>query len=378
MIQNVNSNPKTNKWHKINHWLLFILFLGLFFTAVMNTTFYSKEAIMKSFEYSFFMTGLEAGYADQLFIARMERREGWVFHFYLGVAFFALSLVRLFFYLRTKNKKLLTLSILFFSFLLFISGFPLYIRAFVDISMDIQNPARTMHFYSAWILGLLIVYHIVNIIKKENRSDQNLVSNMLKFSFALFLVLPITHAHANDPYYLEALQYYEGKKGLIEIEKKVPNCPYDKCKQANSKLKHKDLPNGMKLYYITKKNYKKAYELFLKSAQTHQNLYSAQHALKILLQRLNYKDQEIDRILIRKLHEEMHLSLKDAKRDIQKLLFILTHQNDCYGLYHTAYFHQNGYLDFKKSAEIAGIFYKQALEFCPKDSLYYLKSKSSL
>lgn len=82
--------------YKINHWILFLSFLGLVATALAADFFFSKEAIMKSFEISLPQLNISIPPADRLFIARIERRITWDWHFYSGIIFTIAILLVLF------------------------------------------------------------------------------------------------------------------------------------------------------------------------------------------------------------------------------------------------------------------------------------------
>ena len=113
--------------YKINHWVLFLTFLGLVGTAITADFFFSKEAIMKSFEFSLAHLNIYIPPVDQLYIARIERRSTWDWHFYIGVIFFISTLMIVYKYIAGQlfKSKILRYSIfvlIFSAVVLSISG----------------------------------------------------------------------------------------------------------------------------------------------------------------------------------------------------------------------------------------------------------------
>ena len=89
--------------YKINHWVLFFSFLGLVTTSLAAEFFFSKQAIMQSFEFSLGNLGIMISPVDQLFIARIERRITWDYHFYVGILFFVSLAISI---IRSKDRNL--------------------------------------------------------------------------------------------------------------------------------------------------------------------------------------------------------------------------------------------------------------------------------
>jgi len=155
---------------RLLHFIAGIAFVLTVFLAFMNEGWFSKEAIMQSFSFSLPFTGYEIAQADQFFISRMLRREGWQWHFWAG-AIMALALVgiallsALTYKMKTAMRQFAYL-IAFGALVLFISGFPLWVRAYTEVHMDIQDLARKVHYYSAWAFGLTIALHTLYSVFK--------------------------------------------------------------------------------------------------------------------------------------------------------------------------------------------------------------------
>ena len=106
---------KISNIEKICHWLIFITFLGLCCTAIAADYFFSKEAILESFKNSLPILNIDIAPSDQLFIARLERRNTWDIHLYFGIGMFIISCIWAFTNIVKKNTKNLILKILIFS-----------------------------------------------------------------------------------------------------------------------------------------------------------------------------------------------------------------------------------------------------------------------
>jgi len=185
---------------RLLHWSGVILFISLFFTALMNEFWYSKESIMATFDFSYQMLGLDNLDVDeQLFIARMERRDGWNWHFWLGIGLSVVFFIKLIKLGLGKLKFHKTLNIYFIvlTTLMFFTGLVLYFRINADIDFDIESIylnyengtlymsqylidiSRTIHKYTSWIFGVSVILHISKIIYLENTKRPGIISRMI-------------------------------------------------------------------------------------------------------------------------------------------------------------------------------------------------------
>lgn len=154
------------------HWMAVIAFLGLFTTEIFNQYFFSKNAILESFAFSFSAVGLQdVPMTDRLFIAKLLRREVWIWHFWFGVAFMSLSVIRIavsVYFKDFKNIAFQALLALIIS-ILFISGYPLWARAFENVDQHLQDKVRFIHHYTVYVLWGVILIHVIAQIKKQIR-----------------------------------------------------------------------------------------------------------------------------------------------------------------------------------------------------------------
>lgn len=366
---------KNLNYKNILHWSFFIVLLAVSFSAIMNTTFYSKKSIMESFQFSFQIIELyEVGYADQLTIAKIERRDGWVFHFFTGSVLFSLLIFR---FLNTfKKKKTIFQKSLYFSVLImFTTGLPLYIRAFIDISIEIQNVSRIIHFNSAFFIGAIAIIHIFQIVRRENESQsKNSISKSFKFKNHSLLVAFIflftfsTQGYSKDDKHFEiAMQYYKGDLGGTTISKLMPNCPYDNCKKAElmkKKMNVKDV-DGKEMLFIKKRDLKTALFFFEKSIYEDGNSKAIDIALKMLLSNLNYKDSKADEFLLKKLDEEFKIGFDEYKKKVFDMLIAATSSKSCYGNFKYAQFIEKEYLQlFKYDKKIVLDAYGNTVKIC--------------
>ena len=89
--------------------------LALATTALAANFFFSKEAIMESFKSSLPMLDLNITPSEQLFIARIERRETWDIHLYFGILFTILLTIWVAINFLKKNSRYLIFKSFFFS-----------------------------------------------------------------------------------------------------------------------------------------------------------------------------------------------------------------------------------------------------------------------
>jgi cytochrome b561 len=172
-----------NLFFKINHWVLFLTFLGLVCTALSADFFFSKQAIMNSFSISTPQLGLSITPADQLFMARIARRVTWDWHLFIGIIF-SISLILIAHkYERFEKLNLINISILVMlitGFILTISGILMFIRLYNPISDDFFQLLKIFHNNSKWIFMISVVVHIYAVIKNHNNKDENILSSMFK------------------------------------------------------------------------------------------------------------------------------------------------------------------------------------------------------
>ena len=151
------------------HWIGLIGFFGSVTTALAANYFFSKEAIVNSFTYSFSVIGLDSvNITDRLFIARIARRATWHWHFYSGLLLF-LSFA-IFYAQRGKFDKLLDKVKLFFLFIIFSSGAILYARLYIKISPDTFYYLKIFHHDSVYIFIVIIFFHMIEKIR--NRKEK--------------------------------------------------------------------------------------------------------------------------------------------------------------------------------------------------------------
>lgn len=167
-------------YNRILHWAIFFTLLVLAYTETMNTIFYSKEAIMKTFEFSFDALGYQdIPPLDRLFIARLERRDSWMIHYYAGIIFILLSSLRFVLFLLQKKKRYILLQVSLFSiiFIQFITGYSLW--AYPHI-YEWQNTTRAIHHYSIWALYGVVGIHIFYVLWLEiSGRRRGLISKMI-------------------------------------------------------------------------------------------------------------------------------------------------------------------------------------------------------
>lgn len=152
------------------HWMAVIAFLGLFTTEIFNQYFFSKSAILESFSFSFSAVSLQdVPMTDRLFIAKLLRREVWVWHFWFGVSFMSLSILRIavsFYFKDFRNIVFQSIFALIIS-IMFITGYPLWARAFENVDQDLQDKVRFIHHYMVYALWVVIFIHVASQIKKQ-------------------------------------------------------------------------------------------------------------------------------------------------------------------------------------------------------------------
>lgn len=169
---------------RIIHWGSFLLVLGLIFTAVMNVNYYSKEEIMKSFDFSMPVVGLNDVDLDSLlFIARYERRIVWDHHFIMGVMLIALTIPWIVSHmLRVKKSNFVKITFWSYVFLISIlafTGIVLHIGNWVDVDYDFRETCRDIHHYSYYGLLVWFVSHILLVVKLVIKSKKDIIGKMI-------------------------------------------------------------------------------------------------------------------------------------------------------------------------------------------------------
>ena len=374
--------PMDFKYNKIMHWTVAILFIVVSFLAIMNTTFYSKEEIISSFDFSFQAVDLyNVGFADKLFIARIERRLGWVWHFWLGFTMSMIIIASIFY--NIKNGVASKGLIIFYSisFIMFLSGIPLYIRTFFDLSKELIDYSRFIHHYLSYIIALAVVIHIIKIIYSENKNNSSKISKMFKFKnttsilILTFLLIPGMKAHASYEHYEIGMAFLKGEKGATVKTKVMPNCPYDFCKNAELMKKKMGVEKieGENVVHIKEVDLKKALFFFEKAAYEEHDERGLDAAIKLLLGEINYKDEVIDEFLVNKLKKDLDLSLIEYKIILKNLFKRAELLESCYSKMKVAQFKENGYLNlYEKNSNDAKKEYMRITEICKKDRFEFV------
>lgn len=378
-----------SKYGKIVHWMLFLTFLVIAYTCIMNTTFFSKEEIMSTFDFSFPILDIyDLGAADKLFIARIERRLGWVWHFWAGVIAFVLVLSLFIHNLKNKEMKMSKgkITLYGFSLIMFLSGLPLYIRTFINIPQKYQDIARFIHHYSAFIVGAIIIAHIIMVVYKENKNGTSKISNMLKFNSSALSIILLTSslllvgttklsADEKIDHYKIGMAFLKGDKGATIKTQVMPNCPYDFCKNGDimkKKMGVEDKLDGTNIVKIKEVDLKKALYFFEKSAFEDNNKDGLDRALKILLGELDYKDKVFDPYLIKSLKKNLDITPDEYKIIVKNVLNKAEELKGCYSKYKLAEFKEYGYLDiFKGKEEESKGDYEKVTHNCPNGSFEY-------
>ena len=373
------------KWGKIIHWLIFLVFLVLVMSAFSANFFFSKKEIIKSFSYSFDALSLDIGLSDKIFIARVERRFTWAVHFWFGVIFYILFILKLFF------KENLKLNLYFFSLatILFISGFILYIRIYITVDIQIQQIARWIHFIFAWIFSLSLMFHIFFIIKKE-QIQRGVVSNMFYFKsiliaflcslfFNSFLKADLISLENNstslkmDKNFKLGVEYLKGKIGAKIIEKTIKNCPYARCDQLATFVN-----KNIKTIAVKKPDIKKAILYLKKSFIENKNPNAAFLLYLELKKRIDYRSKIVDDFFVQLGEKEVGMKYDDYFKLAKNALIFLKDRGDCKALFEYAEWFYKGYFNENKDIKKAYKYFQKALEVCPKNSLTYKMAKNRI
>ncbi len=367
---------------KLLHWLIFLCFIGLGITAIAANVLFSKEAIMESFAFSFPSLDIDVAPSDQLFIARIARRFTWEIHFWIGLIMISAALLKFGLYLfKRKTNKFLNIFTTIMISVIFLSGLPLYLRIYFDISADIQTFSRGVHFYTIWLFVLFFILHLSHIIYKENNGESDIISKMFHFKGKFFLFLALimispqmgyTLEWEKDADYIRAMEYKSGKIGTKDSKKMIENCPYEKCDEVSD-----DINKNIKSINVKTKNYPQMVDHFRKSVERGNPL-AAKILAKFLIGRIDYRSKIPDKTLIMIGERDTGMKYDVYLTLAQKSLEIAAKSKDCYSMYKYAEFHDKGYLGYKRDKDIAKTYYHDILKTCDEKSFFYMMSKSKL
>lgn len=373
--------------YKINHWVLFFSFLGLVTTSLAAEFFFSKQAIMQSFEFSLANLGIMISPVDQLFIARIERRNTWDYHFYVGIVFFislAISII------RSKDiitSRILKESIRFMyisGLVLFISGLIMYLRLYFILEDSYFSLLKTIHNFAKWSFIVFVITHIATIIKLENTSRKGIISNMFRATvIAAMLILSFNGVNAKadevnrdkwllDTDYNKGVMYLRGAEGVKTLLKEIANCPYEKCRKS-------DVTNDDVLRTVTieikKPDYKEAVKL-LNTSSNNGNFLAADKLVDFLITRVDYKNTIPDPYIIEILDRDLGLNYEQYKTMLLNGFKVGSSSKGCSSSYLYAESYEKGYLGLNKDNKRAKELYSIASDNCPSDNFYSILAKS--
>lgn len=378
---------KISTSEKIIHWTLFLSFLGLVTTSLAAEFFFSKEAIMDSFQKSLPLLNIDIPPADQFFIARIARRDTWDIHFYFGDIFGTLIFLWVVISIyKFQLGRYYTRAIFFTSGIaLAITGVIMFLRLYYPIEEDTFGLLKKIHYYSYWVFIASLVFHISIAICQENKA-KGVVSKMLNFksnnfmAFAITILIALSQQTAyaqeekesdftkwkNDKNYLEGVMYLEGEKGAEILKIELANCPYEKCASEDTDK----ASVAIKTIDVKKPDYKKAIELLTASSSSG-NAIASDKLLSFLLKRVDYKSKKPNGYLVNLLKKDTALSHEQYKNIVlQTMKDGVKTKKACYCFYTTAEFYDNGYMGFYQSKEKSLEYYSLAAEICPTNSFY--------
>lgn len=373
--------------YKINHWILFFSFLGLVTTSLAAEFFFSKQAIMQSFEFSLGNLGIMISPVDQLFIARIERRNTWDYHFYVGIVFFISLVISI---IRTKDittSRILKESIRFMyisGLVLFASGLIMYLRLYFILEDSYFSLLKTIHNFAKWSFIVFVITHIATIIKLENTSRKGIISNMFRATvIAAMLILSFNGINANadevnrdkwllDENYTKGMMYLKGSAGVQTILKEIANCPYEKCRKS-------DVTNDDVLRTVTieikKPDYKEAVKLLNTSAMNG-NFLAADKLVDFLITRVDYKNSIPDSYILELLDRDLGINYEQYKTMLINAFKVGSSSKGCSSSYLYAESYEKGYLGLNKDNKRAKELYSIASDNCPSENFYSILAKS--
>jgi cytochrome b561 len=368
---------------KLLHWFIFLAYLGLMMTALAANWLFSKEAIMDSFAFSMPALGIDISPSDQLFIARLERRFTWALHFWIGIGLFSTTLLHYWLFLR-NSKHYRWLNHLSFALvtLLFLSGLPLFLRIYFNISASIQIFARILHEVLAWGIGFFVVGHILWVILQENGKRPGIISNMFDFKGRwlgiAILILTVSSQSLwskewyKDLDYQKAMAYKSGKIGLNKGIKKIENCPYAKCDEVAQQRDH-----NVKIITTKTKNFPRMV-IHLKKSFKRGNPLAAKELAKFLLGRIDYRSKVPDPMLIKIGERDTGMPYTTYVRLAKEALYKASESGDCYSMYQLAEFWRNGWMGLKTSKAKAEVLYRKIIKTCDSKSFFYMMSQARI
>jgi len=399
-----------NIYFKISHWFVFLLFIFLAISGILQMTIFHYDTIIPNLEFAYGVNEIQSGRASQVFIAKVFRGELWRLHFYTGLIFSFLLFINIFHALMRINKikhNFFIFLMMFAGSVLLITGITRYFRnhlAFMSESDKFwRHLMQDIHHYAAWFFGFIVICHIIQVIWLENKKFKGIISNMFtKNNFILksiLIALLVSSTQiivfakdsidsktvviakrikVKDKEYVEAMKYYSGEKGFTYQERSFPNCPYDACTKDSRAIKSY-MKNGRTYYTIKIHNFKKAKEYFEKSVKKYKNPLSAEKILIMILERINYKDKILDDYLFKTIKKELGLnSLVEIRDTIYKNALLIGKKNSTKIIYKVAEIFENGYAGIPKNTLKAKELYKLVLEKGNKNSMYYILAQQKV
>ena len=317
------------KRERVLHWIVAVLFFAAAGLAIVNQTLYSKESIMEVLDYAMPLVGVELMPADQLFVARLLRREAWLWHYWLALSG---SILFLFLFTRACIRRRLTDDVVFLGVgvtIMFATGAILYLRENYNVPAEVLNNVRFVHFSAAWFLPGVLVFHIWH----RSRLSISTVATAL----LLVLLFPLQNTYAyevrrvsppedlcgSDVDCREGMAYLRGEKGAKWEVKTIPSCPYERCREAGkADGQHVDMPGGKKKIRILRPDYAAAVRLLHRSA-LNGNTGAASALYQFLSRQLDWRAARPNRSLVNRMKQRIGLDEEEYYRLMNQLAKIL-------------------------------------------------------
>ena len=427
---------------KTNHWLLLFSSIFLIFTGWLGLYVYTHANILPNLEFAYFVNEMQHGKASQLFISRVIRGMMWEWHWYIGLFFVAqMFIVALTAKSITVFKQNpFNLLFILIAIVLLITGYLRYYRTELSFMGEEdrfwRNLTRDIHRYSSYIFIILIFGHIGHVIYLNSKKYNRLISNMftlnnfilrpskkqnsmsnnndtkntiaysLLFATMVGMTFSTISVHAStlsstmkqptligstivisrsikdknrtDPSYMEAMEFYSGKKGYWHEIREYPMCPYDACFENNDSVQTVE-KDGMLQYKMKMHNFKDAKIHFDEAVAKNQNPLAAGKNLIMFMERLNYKDKYYDEILLA--HTIESLGVKDTKQiknEVKNNIQYIDETVECNILYKAGEIYEMGYFDIEPNKQRARELYTYASKSCEPNNLFFVLATNKL
>lgn len=178
---------------RVWHWLNAIVVLGLVTTVLLRWTLLSKSSNAEILSEKLLSFGIAITSEQSVLLAKALRVQLWEWHIFLGYAFLALVIFRVYLYFKDSSKKAVfsdldmhhkavhSLYYILYTtfFIMVVTGFFIYLYRDLGVSKEFAHDIKELHELVYYYIAIFIPLHVAGVFFADASKENGLVSSMI-------------------------------------------------------------------------------------------------------------------------------------------------------------------------------------------------------